>query len=193
MQLPAKTQADIIEKCNKIKMSTMEDPKRIPTNFTTKTKINFDQQFPILIRVCKSMFKELNKIWQDQETFQERYFAFMQLTLQTVQKEIVSVIGKAWEHLVNLENGIVAQQTIIILAKVIIDPIMNSLTEEEKNILKWTCLLHNLIKLGRRFSKKKRGRAGKQLSQSVAIVLDILQHHNFIPDMHDKNKKAALE
>ena len=111
----------------------------------------------------------------------------MKEILERVDTEITEVLGKPWTELKRQRKTAVSQHTIIVVAKVINDPLMAKFTSQERNMLKWASLLHDISKLGR---PKIKGRDYVHPFKSAALMLDIFQNHNFIPGMNNELKKA---
>lgn len=64
--------------------------------------------------------------------------------------EICSVMKTHWEWLLGMHGGYVAVHTLLVLwrASVHLPAIYEPLPDNEKNIIQWACLLHDIRKLG---------------------------------------------
>ena len=82
-----------------------------------------------------------------------------------------------------------AERTIIVLARVIADPLMESFSESERDIVKWASLLHNFGRLGKPAVK---GDDHAHPFKAASIALDILESKNLIPDLMDHKKRVSL-
>lgn len=64
--------------------------------------------------------------------------------------EICSTMKSHWEWLLAMHDGYVAVHTLLVLWRATkhLPQLYEQLTDTEKNIVKWTCLLHDIKKLG---------------------------------------------
>jgi hypothetical protein len=68
--------------------------------------------------------------------------------LEMVDGEIEAKLGQPWKDLKTINDSFVAIHTILVLWRLVIDPLFPTYTKEEQNILKWGALLHDIRKLG---------------------------------------------
>lgn len=68
--------------------------------------------------------------------------------LGLVDAEIESKLGEPWRDLKKINDSFVAIHTILVLWRVMIDPMFQTYSQLEQNILKWGALLHDIRKLG---------------------------------------------
>ena len=71
----------------------------------------------------------------------------MDPVMDRMDAEIAATLGEEWETLKAQDEGWVARHTVIVLAMVVTDPIYEQVSAEEKNILKWAAMLHDLAKV----------------------------------------------
>ena len=112
--------------------------------------------------------------------------------MERVDQEINRVLGEPWTELCRQNEGYVAKHTIVVLALVLADPLMPTFTAEERNMLKWASLLHDIAKLS---TPAIRGKDHIHPFKSAKIVLDVFERYNFIPDLHKnyEQMKASLD
>lgn len=68
--------------------------------------------------------------------------------LEMVDGEIEAKLGQPWKDLKTINDSFVAIHTILVLWRLVIDPLFPTYTKVEQNILKWGALLHDIRKLG---------------------------------------------
>ena len=72
----------------------------------------------------------------------------MGAVIESVDEELLAVLGKYWTHLKAQSKGMIAVHTILVLWRATKLPSFDKLTDKEKNALKWACLLHDISKRG---------------------------------------------
>lgn len=86
--------------------------------------------------------------------------------------------GQRWQKLCEHSNGKIAVHSIKVLFRTVRDPIFESeMNDEEKNILKWAALLHDISKRGQ---PEIQGKDHIHPFVSAATTLEILREFGFI-------------
>lgn len=101
----------------------------------------------------------------------------MPLLLKRIDSEVSKVIGQPWQQLKNQNSQFVAMHTLAVLAMTVNDPLFAALPVEQKNILKWAALLHDIAKLSRPTIE---GKDHVHPFKSAAIVLELFETFGFI-------------
>lgn len=78
-----------------------------------------------------------------------------------------------------------ARHTLLVLAMVVRDQLYLELDQEEKNILKWACLLHDIAKLS---SPTIEGKDHVHPFKSGIIVLDLFERMGLIENISEASK-----
>ena len=135
---------------------------------------DFDHYFPVLVEACQDLNRQHG---QAPEQFYDKFDDWV----ERVDREISGVLGEPWTQLCRQNEGYVAEHTIVVLTLVLADPLMPTFTVEERNMLKWAALLHDIAKLS---TPAIQGKDHIHPFKSAKIVLDIFERYNFIPDLH---------
>lgn len=72
----------------------------------------------------------------------------MKSVMTLIKDELTSTLGDCWSVLESQSNGMLAVHCILSLWRATTDPMFPNLTEDEQNVLKWACLLHDIAKRG---------------------------------------------
>ena len=121
---------------------------------------DFDKFFPKLMKEIKN-FETTTEISMKQQQFQkvdnktlgtaltDFYDETMQLIVERVSEEMQSVLGGFWVNLKDQNQCAFASHVILVLWHALNDPLYEELSAEAKEIIKWSCLLHNIGKVGK--------------------------------------------
>jgi len=72
----------------------------------------------------------------------------MKGVMLAIDEELTAKLGSYWTNFKSQSKGMFAIHTILVLWKAINDPMYESMTLDEQNVLKWACLLHDISKRG---------------------------------------------
>ena len=101
----------------------------------------------------------------------------MKIVLQNVDQELQQVIGEIWNDLKKQNDQWVAVHTLICLWRATLDPLFTEMNWQDKNIIKWSVLLHDIRKLSKPTIE---GKDHVHPFKSASSVLDVLRALNII-------------
>ena len=93
--------------------------------------------------------------------------------LEAVDAELTAVLGAFWTNLRAQSQDLLSTHTILVLWRATQQPLFDQLSLEEQNVLKWTCLLHDLAKRG---TPLILGRDHCHAFRSAAAALEVFKH-----------------
>ena len=77
------------------------------------------------------------------------YLVEMQTIIKIVDDEIEAVFTDYWRALKKQNGGMFAAHAVLVVWQATLEPSYIVLTAEQKNIVKWICLMHNIGKIGK--------------------------------------------
>lgn len=145
--------------------------------------VEFDVNFPILTEILSKIegmteFNETKlqlKFATDDELSDgtRRYFTKnMKSVMLAIDEELTTQLCDYWTNFKAQSNGMFAIHTILVLWKAVHDPMYESMTLDEQNVLKWACLLHDISKRG---TPTIQGRDFMHSFNSAATTLKVLR------------------
>ena len=140
---------------------------------------DFEKTFPALDFEMSRFYDQTNlhEIVNSKEKDSLFWDEQMPLLLKRIDSEVSKVIGQPWQQLKNQNSQFVAMHTLAVLAMTVNDPLFAALPLEQKNILKWAALLHDIAKLSRPTIE---GKDHVHPFKSAAIVLELFETFGFI-------------
>ena len=105
--------------------------------------------------------------------------------LERIDEEVTGVIGEPWTKLKEQNETFVARHTLLVIALAVNDELYQDYSQEEKNAMKWACLLHDIAKLSTPIIE---GKDHVHPINSGIIVLELFERLGFIHGLNEKRK-----
>ena len=101
----------------------------------------------------------------------------MKCILNEIEDELTAILAPHWTELMKQSGGMLASHTILRLWRATQMDLFTFMTPEEKNVLKWACLLCDIAKIG---TPLVQGRDHCHAFRSASAVLGLFKRHRLI-------------